>query len=503
MSARADRNAASWAATYGPAAAAIILAATVARLLFLVVNPLNLYPDEAQYWFWAQDFEFGYFSKPPLIAWIIAAATSLCGDGEACVRAPAPLLHGLTAGFVYLLGRDLYGPRAGFWAAVSYVALPAVFVSSAIISTDVPLLTLWAAALLSLHRAAERESAFWSFAAGAAIGAGLLAKYAMLYVVPGLIILLALDETMRRFLFSKNAALMLLTALAIAEPNIVWNAMNGFETVGHTASNAAWGGDLFNVDELLDFLIGQIGVFGPLMLGALLWGLVTLRARRREGGAAWTADRYLLAFALPVLILMTAQALISRANANWAALAYVPAVVLVSGWLLRAGRGRWLAASLALHVALGTLALAAVISPPVLRALDSLTTKAQVSNGLKRLKGWDEIGAIIRAYAATGGYAAILSTDREDIAEFLYYARGTSTPILIWNPNETPHNHFEAVVPFAGAEGRVLLVTRMSDPERVTARFAVATRIARLETDIGAGRTRDFQIFELSGYRAE
>lgn len=281
MSARADRNAASWAATYGPAAAAIILAATVARLLFLVVNPLNLYPDEAQYWFWAQDFDFGYFSKPPLIAWIIAAATSLCGDGEACARARAaaarthrglrlsPGARPLWTAYGVLGRRVLRG-------AARRVRLLGHHLDRRSVADAL------GGGALSLHRAAERESAFWSFAAGAAIGAGLLAKYAMLYVVPGLIILLALDETMRRFLFSKNAALMLLTALAIAEPNIVWNAMNGFETVGHTVSNAAWGGDLFNVDELLDFLIGQIGVFGPLMLGALLWGLVTLRARRRR-----------------------------------------------------------------------------------------------------------------------------------------------------------------------------------------------------------------------------
>ena len=37
--------------------------------------------DEAQYWTWAQHLDWGYFSKPPGIAALIAASTSMFGDG--------------------------------------------------------------------------------------------------------------------------------------------------------------------------------------------------------------------------------------------------------------------------------------------------------------------------------------------------------------------------------------------------------------------------------------
>ncbi|MCH1426591.1 MAG: hypothetical protein L7W42_05470, partial [Alphaproteobacteria bacterium] len=52
--------------------AAVVI--TLLRSVALFVTPLDLGVDEAQYWLWSQTPDFGYFTKPPLIAWIIAAA---------------------------------------------------------------------------------------------------------------------------------------------------------------------------------------------------------------------------------------------------------------------------------------------------------------------------------------------------------------------------------------------------------------------------------------------
>ncbi|HWA31259.1 MAG TPA: hypothetical protein VG867_09170, partial [Rhizomicrobium sp.] len=47
----------------------IVAAITLVRVLALIFSPLNLYPDEAQYWWWSLTPDWGYFSKPPVIAW--------------------------------------------------------------------------------------------------------------------------------------------------------------------------------------------------------------------------------------------------------------------------------------------------------------------------------------------------------------------------------------------------------------------------------------------------
>ena len=89
--------------------AALVL--TLARLMAMRLSPLQLYPDEAQYWLWSRHLEFGYFTKPPLIAWMIRA-TTLGGDAEPLVRLSSPLLHAAAGLFLFGAARRLYDARA-------------------------------------------------------------------------------------------------------------------------------------------------------------------------------------------------------------------------------------------------------------------------------------------------------------------------------------------------------------------------------------------------------
>ena len=69
-------------------AIALIAILTVVRLAGLTFSTVDLFFDEAQYWAWSREPAFGYFSKPPLLAWTIALAERICGGSEACIRAP-------------------------------------------------------------------------------------------------------------------------------------------------------------------------------------------------------------------------------------------------------------------------------------------------------------------------------------------------------------------------------------------------------------------------------
>ena len=91
-------------------------ALTAVRVLALFLSPLELYPDESQYWAWSRHLDWGYFSKPPMIAWLIAATTALLGEGEAAVRLSAPLLHGAAALAVAAAAARLYDGRRAPWA---------------------------------------------------------------------------------------------------------------------------------------------------------------------------------------------------------------------------------------------------------------------------------------------------------------------------------------------------------------------------------------------------
>src|SRR5574341_254239 len=130
-------------------AVAILAALTVIRLLGLKFSVVDLFFDEAQYWAWSREPAFGYFSKPPLLAWTIALAEPICGSSEACIRSPAPILYFGTSLLVYAVARQLYDARVAFFAALSTALATGAVFSARIMSTDVPLLFFWALALLA------------------------------------------------------------------------------------------------------------------------------------------------------------------------------------------------------------------------------------------------------------------------------------------------------------------------------------------------------------------
>lgn len=465
--------------------AIIVAILTLARLAVIIATPLNLGPDEAQYWSWSLTPAFGYFSKPPLIAWIIGASTSLCGDGEACIRISSPLFHAASALTLFFAARTLYDARVGAWAALTYALMPGTSFSSLLITTDVPLLFFWCLGLLALAKLREAQSAGWAVVLGVALGLGLLSKYAMLYFVLGAGLALLSNVEGRRLIVSRAGLITLAVALIVFAPNIIWNITHQFETVSHTAANANIGGG-FKLSKFVEFLGAQIGIFGPIAMALLIWGI----ARGWMDRAFASADTLLIALAAPPLLIVTIGALISRANANWAAPAFVSLAVLLVAWGVRRGATRILAANLVVNAIAAAVIMSLVVSPAIVTALGQ-------DNAAKRLRGWPEAGRTIANTANAGSYTALVSDDREDMASLFYYARPLNVPLRMW-PRAAAGNEYEAAYALRPEESaHVLFVTRREEVGDVLKAFAHSERIATFETRLDSKRTRKFFLYVL------
>ena len=114
---------------YTAITAIVLVVLLTLRTAGILLTPLNLGPDEAQYWRWGQTFEWGYYSKPPLVAWLIRLSTEIFGDTAFGVRFFAPLIHAAIAWMIFATGRTLFDGRTGFWAALVYLAAPGVTVN--------------------------------------------------------------------------------------------------------------------------------------------------------------------------------------------------------------------------------------------------------------------------------------------------------------------------------------------------------------------------------------
>lgn len=475
-------------------AAMIVCVLTAARLIFVALSPWELSQDEAQYWFWSQHPAFGYFSKPPLIGWLIGAATAVLGDTEFGVRAPAALFHGGTALILAALAKRMFGAREAVAAALIWALAPAVSISTHLMSTDVPLLLFWSGALYVAYVAITSEKPNWALglAFGALFGLGFLAKYAMIYFPIGLAAAMAASPRLRR-----PGALALLAgapviALLIA-PNILWNQQHAFSTLSHTAANADWSSELFNLDKLALFLGGQFIVFGPIAFAALLWTAWTIRKRLAETA---DADRraklvFLIAMAAPPLIIVSIQAFLSRAHANWAATGYPAATLLLSAVLLT--RPRVLAASIGAN-ALGFLIVSfAALAPGVIE-------RASGAAPFTEVRGWRAQAEAVAA--ASEGYDVVLADDRALMAALFFYAPQMSTPVRAWDPNRSVDHHFEAFYAYQPRKGdRALFPTYWHHENPPVRRaFDRIERVGEIAAPAGT-RGRSITLLELSEVR--
>ena len=462
------------------------------RIAALLAARVDLVLDEAQYWTWSRELALGYYSKPPMIAWLIRGTTALCGSGEACVRAASPVLYTVTSLVLFATARQLYDERIGFWSAIVFATLPGVSYSSLLITTDVPLVLFWSIALYAWVMLVKRQQLRFAVLLGIATGLGLLSKQAMIYVVLCAACHVVLSRDARDALKGGRGLVACLIALALAAPMLIWNAEHDFVTFQHTATNIGWKFPFIHPLASLDYTVVQFGVFGPILAAVYL--RTAWRAIRQPIGE----DKILLlAFSLPVLALLLIQSLLSRAHGNWSAVAYPAASILVTAVMLELGRDLLFRLSLGMNVAVAAfLAVAPAVAPqfPVFERIQFLS----------RVVGWRGVANAVQAKLAEGHEAALLVDTREMAAELLYYLRDVPTPLYVWPSGPAPTNQYEMTRAFTkGAPEPVLFVSLRDCPASVTASFAESAELGTVTVPIVKDKARVLHFCRLSGYRGQ
>ncbi|MFQ6548148.1 ArnT family glycosyltransferase [Aestuariibius sp. 2305UL40-4] len=399
------------------------------RIVALWFAKADLFVDEAQYWFWGQSLDFGYYSKPPLIAWVIRGMTDLVGsDAPFWVRLPAPILHGVTALLLGALAARIAGRTVAVWTVATYLTLPIVAVGSFLISTDTVMAPFLVGALLAYLRVLRGGGAGWAVLSGALFGLAMMGKYAGVYGLLGVALAAVFLKAARPGWV--NGALVLLFALVFLGPNIWWNFANDLTTVEHTLDNVSWVREAdpvsWNVLGLLGFLAGQLLVFGPILLPAFIWACI------RQGG--WEG-RWLAFLSLPVLLVVSGQALLAEAYGNWAFVAYLGGTILAVWFLLDRG-AVLLGLSVAFNALVSTFIAIAPIVPDSLRWGDGDSLMA-------RYMGRDEVSLAILDLAEQEGLDVIVASNRDILADLFYTARDSEVTIYAESDGGRPDHFYE------------------------------------------------------------
>ncbi len=121
---------------------------------------------------------------PPLVPIMYGLAMNLLGTSQLAGRAVTAVFALGTGWLIYLIGRRLFDRRTALLGALLLFSFPLVFRLGAAAMVETPLTFFFTLTVLLALRLAERPSLGRLFLVGLAIGAGLLSKYTMVFVLP-------------------------------------------------------------------------------------------------------------------------------------------------------------------------------------------------------------------------------------------------------------------------------------------------------------------------------
>ncbi len=260
---------------YGRWAIGMILVVMALQILFLLVGcDWDFCGDEAEYWAWSRRLDWSYFSRGPLIAWLIRASTvafgglslKLTGSLMFAARLPAVLLGGLTAWGIFRLASTTTGSRrSGFFATILLPAIPVFAIGGVLITSDTPLVCCWTWAAVFAFRAIRNDEFGGWISAGILGALGVLAKYSVLAFPASVGLFLLLSPAHRRQLLRPGFWTMSLLCVGLGLSSVlVWNAQHGWAGAGQLADRvglsdrASWG----SIWPVLNFLGGEAAVLG-------------------------------------------------------------------------------------------------------------------------------------------------------------------------------------------------------------------------------------------------
>ena len=298
----------------------------VFKIIAIIFTEFSLYGDEAQYWLWSQSLDLGYYSKPPLLAWFLGGYSVLFGDSFVSLKIFPIVVYFFISYAIYKLCLNLsFDNKNAKLCALSFLVIPAASLSSFLISTDLLLLLFWVISMVLLLKVIKTKSTLSFFLLGLILGLGFLAKYAAIYFLLNLLVLLLLDRTSLK-IFKTNplgVLVFLLSFIIVLLPNIFWNFNNGWITLSHTSDNANLQNLNLNLYEPIKFLGSQILMIGPVLFVLFIFSLKNFLLDYE--------NKFLLIFSLPIILIVLVESYLVRANANWAA----PALISIFIFLFR------------------------------------------------------------------------------------------------------------------------------------------------------------------------
>jgi undecaprenyl-diphosphatase len=415
-----------------------LLALSLFRIYYIQRGPLDLSPDEAHYWEWSRRLDWSYYSKGPMIAYLIYFGTMIFGDNVFGIRIMAVVFSVLSSVLMYILGKKLYDEQVGLFSAILIQIIPLFSTFGIIFTIDSPFTFFWILSLFLFYRATfnvqyptkNKEPETKNFnppmppftegghgginwiLLGLSVGLGLLTKYTMAFFYLCAFLFLFLRE--RKLLLTTGPYISFIISLLVFSPVLLWNADHDWITLRHTAGQAHVAeGVRITLSSFFEFVGSQLGVITPLLF--ILMAVSLWKERKQKLG------NLLLWFSLPVIAFFLLKSLQGKVQANWALSGYITGILSLSAFSKKVFPERKVKMILITTAVLLSVVVTALAHYP---SILNLPVKQDPTS---RLRGWKELGSeVTKIYEEMSeGSPVFIFSDRYQVSsELAFYVKG-------------------------------------------------------------------------------
>ncbi|MBR9866004.1 MAG: glycosyltransferase family 39 protein [Oceanospirillales bacterium] len=458
-------------------------------------TPITLFYDEAYYLGWAQTPDWGYYSKPPMVGWLIALTTAVFGNAEWAVKLASPLLYSAAAIIIYRTAERFSDDRvlaskAALFSGSVFLLMPLVGFNSLFITTDAPLIFFWCLCFYAFLRAKESNNGLWWLLAGVSGGLGLLSKYTFIILPTTFLLYAALSPAGRQLLLNPRFWMTCLLAISFLLPNLYWNYQHDFISFQHTAEISHQSSSSLSVSRLFEFWAGQLFVFGPVFLI-----YIVIRGLKRHPRS--DIERLLWSLFWPTFVVLSVQAFMARANVNWAGPAYIGASLL-AGYYLSQLRGYRI-----LVIGLLTNLLFSVAFYHYGAVTNTLGIERKWgTDPYKRILGWPEFVHQFQPWFDQYPDYKLASDSRKLLAYFGYYITPQDFKGVALSEDSYIEDHYELQYPLSRSKEKQFLFVSEHDVDAKLKRyFTDVTLLTEQTLPLYSNFTRSARLYKVSGFK--
>jgi len=304
-----------------------ILITLTTLIRIYLASTIGLGVDEAHYVQYALHPSLSYYDHPPLVGYLIRFFIIAIGKSLLSVRMPA-IISGIgTAFLLFLIGKRLYGPSAGFWAVVIFNCIPLFSAIGGItIVPDTLLCFFWVLLVFLIWEIYRTERGELWYPVGIITGLSLLTKYTGFILFPSILIFVISIPSMRKWMKKRETYIAFFISVVLFLPVVIWNYENHWVSFIFQFSHGLGEKEFFNGERFLRNIGAQAGVFSPFIFFLLVYTLIwaVKQAIRKDDKAI-----LILSFSLPVIFLFAYSGLSNEVLPHWPATGYLTLLPLM------------------------------------------------------------------------------------------------------------------------------------------------------------------------------